>query len=64
MMEEKVYCRYVGEHSQRQEESGVAMTRMSCAMWDEWGVEREEPGAADKRYKATMRTVNHYIWIL
>jgi predicted phosphoadenosine phosphosulfate sulfurtransferase len=35
MVEEDVYYRYVGEHSQRQEHLGehrVNMTRLSCAM--------------------------------
>jgi hypothetical protein len=55
-VEKTVYYRYVGEHSQRQghlEESRAGMTRLSCAMWGEWGVVREEPGAAAKRYKGT-----------
>ena len=44
VVEEKVLCRYVGEHSQRQEhlgESRVGMIRLSYVMWKECRVERE-----------------------
>ena len=48
MVEEKVYYRHVGEHSQRQRhlgESRVDMTRLSCTMWG------EGEGKAERRVK-------------
>lgn len=44
MVEESVYCRYVGELSQRQQHLGefrVDMTRLNWAMWGEEGVNEE-----------------------
>lgn len=47
---EDVYCRYMGQHCQRQGqghlgESRVLMTRMSCAMWGE----AREAGEGEKK---------------
>lgn len=55
VMEDKAYCGYVGEHSQRNRSRGkfrVYMTRLSCAMWGEGGgegEERREPGAVARK---------------
>ena len=69
MVEEKVYYRYVGEHSQRQKHLGeprVDMTRLSLAMW---GGERGrrsskgKPGAAARTSKVQKKVGNQKDWI-
>ena len=58
VVKEKVYCRYVGEHSQRQRhlrDSRMDVTGLSCALCGEGGGkgrwERGEPDAATKKPK-------------
>ena len=59
MVEKKVYCLYVGEHSQRQGhlgESRVDMTRLSWAIWQRGsrrGGERCKSNTAARRPKET-----------
>lgn len=47
MVEEKGYCRYAGEHSQRRGylgESRVDVTRLSWAMWEKGRARERERG--------------------
>lgn len=66
VVKEKVYCEYMGEHSQSQGplgESKVDMT-LSWAMGGDRVEEREEPGAATRRPRGTKRIGNQNAWII
>lgn len=64
---ERVYCRHVEEHSQKERhlgESSMDMT-LSQAMWETgWGRRGLEPGAAARRYKGTKKVGNQDGWII
>lgn len=68
-MEEKVYGRYLGTHSQRQGHLGefrMDRTKLSCAMWDREGKGegregREDPGAAARGPKVQKGTGNQNV---
>lgn len=66
---ERIYYRYVGEHSYRQKyllESRLDMTRLGWVMWGEGGREgrreRGEPGTSAKRLRVRKGKGSQNYW--
>lgn len=63
-MVEKVNCRFVGEHSQRQGHLRESRVDVNSLSWAMCGRERGEPGAAARRPRGTKKAGNQNGWII